>query len=197
MKEQSQSMSSLVATRTIRLISFLERDTSESNKIKSYLRKTDGILENSPDIWGVIYRGEDETEGELSQAGYQAVLTALKFYALHAYLTPNAHRYSKDGGVSMGEYLANFRKTSSGSNIDSKITSILVSQDYNRTVRLLEGLFKRSTKSIHKSIDYANFSRQLLALQNPAFQKSVIADWGKKYYQASAPKNQAKPAEKE
>lgn len=191
-----ETINEKVGKKTLSLIRVLENESSESRRILSFLRRTDGRLENSSDIWGFIYRNEEEDELSLNEPGYQSVLTAIKFYAIHQRARAKPNVFKSEGGLSIGEFLAKYRISSKGENIDPKVSAILISKDYARTARLLESLFKRSVKDVPSGIDYANFARQLYSLNFPDSQKRIMSDWGKKYYQKSSIKTTTTTKEK-
>lgn len=183
--------SALLRKRTSSLVKRLELDTSESRQIRSYLKRSPIELASAPDVWEFIYRGSDGDD-VFSDKEYQAIYTALRFYAFHRSVSNNPNRFKSEGGKNIAELLAAYRKSSGGHNIDPKIAAILTTTDSLRLVRLLEALFRRATKETKVSIDYADFAYELNLIQYPNSAKKVLLSWGKNYYKNTFEKTETK-----
>lgn len=183
--------SSSLGKRVVSLIRKLEANTSESRKIKSYLKRSPVELSNAPDLWEFIYRGSNE-EDTLNDKDYQAIYTALRFFAFHSGGSEKAHKSNADGGSDIAGLLASYRKSKRGQNIDPKFSAILTSTDPIRLIRLLEPLFERAVKEVSVSVDYVNFAYQLKSIQYPTSIKKVLLNWGKNYYKSTPEKTEIK-----
>lgn len=177
--------------RTIFLIRKLEANTSEARKVKSYLKRSPLALTDASDAWEFIYRGIDDVD-LFTDKEYQAIYTALRFYAVHCVSNLGAYKAQSDGGKDIAELLAVYRNTKSGQNIDTKVSAILSASDVERLIRLLEPLFGRAVKSVNLSLDYAEFAAQINSLQYPDSARKVLLSWGKNYYKNTYEKTQPK-----
>lgn len=186
-----ENKSTLLKRRVTSLIRRLEIDTSESRQIRSYLKRSPIELASAPDVWEFVYRGSAEDD-VFSDKEYQAIYTALRFYAFHRSVNNNANRFKSDGGKSIAELLAIYRKSSGGHNIDPKVAAVLTTTDSLRLVRLLEALFRRATKETKVALDYADFAYELNLLQYPNSAKKVMLSWGKNYYKNTFEKTETK-----
>lgn len=182
---------SMLGRRVAHLLARLQVDSSESRQIVAYLRRSPAKLSEAPDAWQFIYRGVEEDD-VLPDKAYQAIYTALQFYALHKRKNLSPHQYKSEGGMDIANALALYRKLPDGKNIDTKVSAILTTTDVVRTVRLLEPLFVRAVSRINSRIDYVDFAHQINALQYPSSSRKVLLGWGKSYYKNTFIKSEEK-----
>lgn len=167
-----------------RKIRYLETGQSDARENLADLKTALGKdIEELPSLWGLVYDDYSiEKWQEYSDKKSnieQAIVDTLALYAIHTRNNPRPH--SDNSENTFPKYLVAMRKGEANQpSFDNKVGKLLVSDNYDRAVRLI-GNFISQAKSTTAQIDYAALGYDLYNLSAP-WGKDVLFSWGRAYH---------------